>query len=162
MKKLAIFLILLVMAAAGVLLYGLFNADLKVLSKDLQVYSAGQLPEWFQRDRAAVEQDALLGTRISNEQLGDAADYVYRVYTMRVKNSGLVDAEMVELQIAPEGQDVLYYGENGRVDIKAGETRDITCILLTKGHTHDVRNIYITYYLWGNPQEVKFTYDNTK
>lgn len=162
MKKLAIFLILAVLLVAGVILYGLFQARLQVIGKDLQVYSAADVPDWFERDKTAVERSALLGTMIQSGNLGSAQDYVYHVYTLRVKNTGLVDAEMVELQIAPEAQDVLYYGESGKVDIKAGETRDIWCVLLTEGRSHDVRNIYLTYYLWGNPQEVKFTYDNTK
>ena len=61
----------------------------------------------------------------------------------------------------PIGEDVLFYGEGGEVVIEKGQTRDIWCVLLSKGQTHDVRNMYITYYLWGHPYEVKFTYDNT-
>ena len=162
MKKLAIFLIVAVLLVAGVILYGLFQARIQVIGKGLQVLSAADLPDWFEKDRTAVERGALIGTQIKSGPLGNARDYEYRIYTMQVKNPGLVDAEMVEVQIAPEGKDVLYWGETGNVVIKAGETRDIWCVLLTEGKSHDVRNIYITYYLWGNPQEVKFTYDNTK
>lgn len=162
MKKTAIFLILAVLIVSGVILYGLFNANLQVIGKDLQVYGANELPDWFEKDKTAVERNALIGTRIRQGEVGNAEDYQYHVYTLRVQNKGLVDAEMVEVQIAPTAGDVLYYGENGKVDIKAGETRDIFCVLLCDKGSHAVRNIYLTYYLWGHPNEVKFTYDNTK
>lgn len=162
MKKLAIFLILLVMIFAGVILYGLFQSNLQVVSKGLEVYFATDVPQLFDQHKTEVENKGFIGTLIRNEPLGYAEDYVYRRYSLRVKNNGLVDAEMVEIQIAPEDEDVLYYGENGKVDIKAGETKEIWCVLLSKKDTPDVRNFFLTYYLWGNPQEVKFTYDNTK
>ena len=165
MKKLAIFLILTVLVVAGLILYGLFQSRLQVIGKSLTFRSADQDQEWAQRfeaQKADMAINALQGTPIKNGPLGDAGNYVYREYTLMVKNPGLVDAEMVEIQIAPVAGDVLYWGESGKVDIKAGETRNIKCYLLTEGNTHNVRNFYLTYYLWGNPQEVKFTYDDTK
>lgn len=161
MKGFAILMMVVVLAMAGVVGYGLFNTALQVIGKDVQVFSAQSQPAQFEQLKVAVERDALIGTRLKNEVLSDAGKYTYHVYTLRVKNPGLVDAEMVEMQIAPIASDVLYYGETGEVVIKAGETRDIWCVLLTEGQSHDVRNMYITYYLWGHPCEVKFTYDNT-
>lgn len=163
MKKLAIFLILVVLLVAGLILYGLFQSRVQVIGKSLAFHLADQ--EWaqqFEAHKADMEINALQGTPVKNGPLGDAANYVYREYTLRVKNPGLVDAEMVEIQMAPVDGDVLYWGEGGKIDIGAGETRDIKCFLLTEGNTHNVRNFYLTYYLWGNPQEVKFTYDDTK
>ncbi len=161
MKTFAILMIVVVLAAVGVVGYGLFNTTLEVIGKDVQVFSAQSQPAQFEQLKVAVERDALIGTRLKNQPLSGAENYTYHVYTLRVKNPGLVDAQMVEMQIAPLGSDVLYYGETGEVVIEAGQTRDIWCVLLTEGETHDVRNMYITYYLWGHPCEVKFTYDNT-
>ena len=67
---------------------------------------------------------------------------------------------MVELQIAPIESDVLFYCDTKETIIPAGETRDVWCVLLTQGTPHAVRDIYITYYLWGHAQEVRYTYDN--
>ena len=66
------------------------------------------------------------------------------------------------MQISPIAQDVLFYGETEEIVIPPGETRDVWCVLLTEGTPHTVRDIYITYYLWGHPQEVKFTYDDAR
>ena len=161
MKTAAILLIVLVLAAGGVIGYGLFNTSLQVIGKGLQVFPAQERPMEFETLRMAVEQKSLVGTMLQQGNLGPSSDYTYYMYTLRIKNPGLVDAEMVELQIAPISQDVLFYGDLAEITIPAGETRDIWCVLLTKGAPHAVRDIYITYYVWGHPQEVKFTYDNT-
>ncbi len=161
MKTFAILMVVAVFAAVGVVGYGLFNTSLQVIGKDVQVFSAASQPAQFEQLKVAVERNALIGTQIKSGNLGNADEYTYHVYTLRVKNPGLVDAQMVEMQIAPIGEDVLFYGEGGEVVIEKGQTRDIWCVLLSKGQTHDVRNMYITYYLWGHPYEVKFTYDNT-
>ena len=161
MRTVAIVMILLVLAAVAVVGYGLFNTTLQVIAKDLQVFSAAERPAEFEQIRTNVERDALIGTRLKSGALKSAEEYQYRVYTLRVKNNGLVAARMTEMQIAPMLQDVLYYGESGEVVIEPGQTRDIWCVLLTEGNTHNVRDIHITYYLWGNPHEVKFTYDDT-
>jgi hypothetical protein len=132
-----------------------------VIGKGLQVFPAQERPVEFETLRMAVEQKSLVGTVLQPGNLGPSSDYSYYMYTLRIKNPGLVDAEMVELQIAPISQDVLFYGDLAEIIIPAGETRDIWCVLLTRGEPHAVRDIYITYYVWGHPQEVKFTYDNT-
>ena len=67
---------------------------------------------------------------------------------------------MVETQIAPLEGDALFYADPGEKIIKAGETGDVQCVLLAKGRPHPVRDLYVTYYLWGHPQEVKYTYES--
>lgn len=161
MRTFAIIMMVAVLAAVAVVGYGLFNTTLQVIGKDLQVFSAAEKPAEFEQLRTMVERNALIGTHLKSGELGSAENYQYRVYTLRVKNPGLVDARMTEIQIAPLGSDVLYYGEEGEVVIEAGKTRDIWCVLLTEGQTHNVRDFHITYYLWGTPHEVKFTYDDT-
>ncbi len=161
MKGVAIALIVAVFLAAGVIGYGLFNTTVQVIGKGLNTVPAADLQGDFEALRTAVSQGSFQGTVFKSGELGDARNYTQRVYLLRIKNPGLVRAEMVELQIAPIAQDVLFYGETGEIDIAPGETRDVWCVLLTEGETHDVRDIVITYYLWGHAHEVRFTYDNT-
>lgn len=151
----------LVLLTAGVLGYGLFNTSLQVTGKALDVIPASQRAGEFEALKGSVERNSLIGTILKKDPLGSAEEYSYYMYTLRLHNPGLVDAEMVELQIAPMNQDVLFYGETQEIVIPAQGTRDVWCVLLTKGTPHAVRDIYVTYYLWGHPHEVKFTYDNT-
>lgn len=165
MKTTAILLMILVLAVGGILGYGLFNTSIIVTGKSLQTFSALDRPDEFLSLKYAVEQNSLLGTILHSGQLGEAGEYTYHVYTLRLKNPGLVDAEMVEMQVAPLSQDVLFYtptdvyGHTEEIVIPAGETRDIWCVLLTRGTPHAVRDLRITYYLWGHPHEVKYTYE---
>lgn len=162
MKKAALIALAVTVLTAVVLLYALFNTGLLVEGKALQSFPASDREAEFSVLRQEVSQSSLHGTLLRGASLAQSDSYVYRVYTLRLKNPCLVKAEMVEMQIAPIPQDVLFYGQEDEITIAPGETRDVWCVLLTEGDTHDVREIKITYYLWGHPHEVKFTYDNGK
>ena len=162
MKTAAIMLSVLVLVVGGCLGYALFHTDLRVVGKNLEILPASDRAAQFDALKTAVERQSLLGTVLKNTAFGPAENYSYYVYTLRLENKCLVPAEMVELQIAPISADVLFYGETQETVIPAGETRDVWCVLLTEGKPHPVRDIYVTYYLWGHPQEVKVTYDNAR
>ena len=151
----------LVLAVGGALGWGLFHTNLQIEGKGFDRVSAAQRQGEFEALRLAVQNQSLMGTVTRSGPLGPAENYTYYIYTLRLHNAGLVSAEMVEMQIAPIGSDVLFYGDTQEIDIPPGGTRDVWCVLLTEGTPHAVRDIYVTYYLWGHPQEVKFTYDNT-
>ena len=89
----------------------------------------------------------------------DASMYNFYVYTLRLKNRCLVPAEMVEVQVVGKDGDVLSYDDENQVNIAPGASRDVWCVLLTQGTPTAVREIVITYYLWGNPQTVRYTYE---
>ncbi len=162
MKTTAIILLVLVLAAGGVLGYALFNTNLQVVAKGVQTLPARENAGQFEQLRLAAARQSLLGTLLNAGEIGQAEDYSFYIYSLRLKNNGLVPAEMVELQISPITQDVLFYGETEEIIIPPGETRDVWCVLLTRGAPHTVRDIYITYYLWGHAQEVKYTYDDAR
>lgn len=161
MKTAAIVLIVAVLIVGGLLGYGLFNTSLRITGKSLQTFSAVERGTEFESLRVAMDENSLLGTVLNHQSLGAAGEYSYYVYTLRLENPGLIPAEMVEMQIAPLQQDVLFYGPTDEVIIPAGKTRDLWCVLLTKGTPHPVRDLRVTYYLWGHPHEVKYTYDST-
>ena len=163
MKTAAIILLVLALVAGGCLGYALFNTNLHVVGKSLEVLPASQRAAEFDALKTAVQRQSLLGTVLKTGEIGAAEDYSYYIYTLRLENKCLIPAEMVEMQIAPIQNDVLFYCDSGgETVIPAGETRDVWCVLLTEGTPHPVRDIYITYYLWGHPQEVKHTYDNAR
>ena len=162
MKALAIILTVLVLAVGGCICYGLYHTRLEVAGKGLQVMPAQERSAQFEALRDAVSQRTLQGTLLKDEPLGSAPDYSYYIYTLRLRNPCLVSAEMVELQIAPIDGDILFYGDTGETVIPAGQSRDVWCVLLTKGTPSAIREIFITYYLWGHPMEMRFTYDDLR
>ena len=158
MKKLAILLILLTAAVGGAIGYGLFRTNLQVTDKGLQTTPASEKPGEFQALRDAALGQRLLGTVLKKEIGEDPAGYSLYTYTLRLKNNGFVDAEMVEMQISPASGDVLFYGSSSEIVIPAGQSRDVSCVLLTEKEPSPVREIYVTYYLWGHAKQIKFTY----
>lgn len=160
MKKAAIVLMVLVLAVGGVIGYALFQTNLQVLAKGLQRTPAAERRKEFEALKQAAEGQRLMGTVLKKEGIGQAENYSLYTYTLRLKNNCLVDAEMVEMQISPASGDVLFYGSTQEIVIPAGKTKDISCVLLTEGTPRAVREIYVTYYLWGHPKQIKFTFDD--
>ena len=160
MKIAAVVLMALALIVGGALGYALFHTDLRVVGSALQTLPAADRPAEFDALRAAVAGQSLLGTVLRSGEMGPAENYRYYIYQLRLENQCLIPAEMVELQIAPLAEDVLFYGDTQETVIPAGETRDVYCVLLTQGAPHPVRDVFITYYLWGHPQEVKYTFVN--
>ena len=162
MRTAAIILLALVLAVGGVLGWELFHTNLQVTGKALQTLPARDRAPQYDALRTAVARQSLLGTVLKKTEMGPAENYSYYIYTLRLKNNGLVPAEMVEMQVAPIENDVLFYGDTAETVIPPGEEKDVWVVLLTEGTPHSVRDLYVTYYLWGHPQEVKYTYDDAR
>ena len=162
MKPLAIGLLALTVLCGGLLCYGLFNADLRVVAQGMQAVPASDRAAEFEALRQSARQGSLLGTLLQSDDMGPAEDYSFYVYSLRLQNNGLVSAEMVETQLSPAAGDALFYGPREEIIIPPGQSRDVWCVLLTRGAPSPVRDLSITYYLWGHPQEVKYTYDDAK
>lgn len=156
----------LVLVLGGVMVYAAVNTTLSVQVQHCNAVPASELPGEFARWRTALEQHAVQGTVFDEEISGSAEDYSFYVYTVNVYNNGLIDADMLELQVAPADGDVLSYSEaaslgqsvNKPVMVPTRGTAQLKCILLTRAGNHAVRTLYVTYYIWGHPFTVKLTY----
>ena len=68
-----------------------------------------------------------------------------------------VPADMVELQVTPMAGDILQIGSFDNVKLPAGQTVDATATILTGKNMHAIREVCITYYIWGVPFTMKTT-----
>ena len=169
MKYVAIFMVFLVVAAAAFGLYAYTNTRLVVASVDLEAYPAVQQGADFLRWQNAVDNGAVSGTAYTQSIPGTAEDYSYFVYTFRLKNKGLIDAEMVEIQPVPVNGDVLSYSTtdagavNANTVVPAGGECDVWNVLITSKQNQEsylvTRSFYITYYIWGIPMTVTAVYN---
>ncbi len=165
MRRAALTAVVLVLAALFVLVYGVINTRLDVKPMGAQVYSAGDQPQEFERLRRAIDTKSLIGTAFQQTLDGEAGDYSLVVYTVQLKNNGLLPADIAEVVLAPADSDVLCYMEGTTkgsipdIRVKPGETVSLRCVLLTRGHptATPVRNLYVSYYIWGNPIQIKVT-----
>lgn len=155
----------LVAVMLAVVVYGVMGTQLDAQPLNPQVIPAQDQPQEFERLRRAMDTRSLLGTAFVHRLEGDAEDHALVVYTVRLKNNGLLPAEMAELVVAPREQDVLCYMEGtvqGRlpnITVAPGQTVNLRCVLLTRSQprVNTVRNLFVSYYIWGNPFQLKVT-----
>ena len=166
MKKIAIFLAIIALAMSGLTLYGISQASLQVQAEDVLVVPADTQPAEFERLMALMDIDAVRGTVFDKKVTGNAADYSILRYTLKVKNGGLVGAKMLETMVLPVSGDVLCYSQqdaqgrdvNEAVHLAPGQETRLYCYLLTRRGMHAVRELHLSYYIWGHPFLVKVTY----
>lgn len=84
--------------------------------------------------------------------------YQFYTYTVRLRNFSMLTCDMVELQVTPREGDVLQMGNEQSKALSAGATGDISATVLTSVESLPVRELIITYYVWGIPFTVKTTY----
>lgn len=159
MKKVAIVsVMLLIVCLAGIgVLYA--TAEMTVESVGVIAVEAATQPELFAYLRQEVESDSVLGTAFTHQPwLDEAENYQFYTYTIRLKNNCFVTADMIEVQVTPMDGDVLQIGDFTVKQLSARSTGDLQVTILTAVGMHPVRELNITYYIWGMPFTLKTTY----
>lgn len=144
----ASFSLLLVM----VLLVGYLFLTAEVQVVDIQVKGtpASEDAQAFERLKQSVLDETFQGTLFQKPlEWKDADEYVYLTYTIRLRNSCLVPIDMVEAQVVPQSSDILQLAnlEVRSLDLKS--EGDLSVTILAPKDTHSVREMIVTYYLWG-------------
>ncbi len=166
MKTAAFVLAVLVLIAGALLVYQLVNTRLQVTPVSAQVIPCKDQEPEFRRVQEAVGNRALIGTALQQDVPGSALDYSFIIYTLRVENRGFLPALMTEVQVSPLSADMLFYTDGSaqgvlpNITVPAGGSQSLRCILLTQSveGMHAVRELFVTYYIWGHAFTVKVTY----
>ncbi len=166
MKKIAVVLALIALITLGATLWGISNASLQVEAEDVLVVPADSQAAEFERLVGLMGHDAVRGTVFDKNITGNPADYTILRYTLRVRNNGFLPAKVLEAQVLPVAGDVLYYSQqdaqgqdvNEPLNLAPGQETRLHGYLLTKRGMHAVRELHVTYYIWGHPFLVKVTY----
>ena len=158
MRAAAIILLVLCLAAAGLTGYLYFNANVIVTEVSCVAADAADQAEMFAQLKAAAGNGTFTGTPFDTEEIGSAEDYLFYTYTVRVNNGSFVDAEVAEIQVTPMSGDVLQTGESAPRKIPARSEGTIQTTILTRKGSHNVREMTVTWYLWGLPFSAKAAY----
>ena len=166
MKLAAIILLVLALLIGGASIWGFSNTRLDMEVEDVQVLDAAQQQAEFDRLSGLLMNNAVRGIVYNADFTGNSGDYVILQYTIRVRNRGLVKAEMLEAQVVPANGDVLCYSQqeamgqdvNASIEVAPGQELLFRCYLLTRKDLHAVRELHVSYYIWGNPFIIKLTY----
>ena len=132
----------------------------------MQVVAGEDQPQEFERLEKALANRSLIGTAFAAELPGGPGEYRFVIYTLKVSNNGLLPAKMVSLEVSPAAGDAASYTDfsaQGRVpDVTIPPCGSATLrrVLLTRWDTRQttVRDLFISYHIWGNPFTVKVTY----
>lgn len=157
LKYVAIFLLILVVAGMAGMGWVYMNAQVSVVATGVMAFEASSQPELFEQLAQQAENNAITGTIFSAEPLGDISQYQFYSYTIRLRNDCFIDAESVEVQVTPMSGDVMQLGDFSTKVLDARTTGDIYATILTDVNMHGVREVNITYYLWGIPFTLRTT-----
>ncbi len=158
MKYVAWFMVvLLVLAVAGV---GYLYATAQVVAEALgaQAHEAQSQQPTFDDLKRRLENGTVMGTVFADGPLEDASEYAFVTYTVRLRNDSLISADMVEVQIVPTEKDVLQMGNTAVRSLAPRTKGDITATVLTRRDSDSMREIIVTYYIWGKAFSIKEVY----
>lgn len=130
--------------------YLFMTAEVQVVSVSAHGTSAGVNPERFEQLKSAVIDGTFQGTLYQKPlEWKNADEYVYLTYTIRLRNNCLVPIDMVEAQVIPLSSDILQIGDFQVRSLGLKKEGDLTVQILAPKDTHSVRELIVTYYLWG-------------
>lgn len=158
MKTVAILLVLTVLVAGTAIGYLYMSSNVTIDHVNVVAVDGADQTELFENLKGQIRENRLIGTPFQTADLGEADEYVFYRYTVTLKNDTAVKAEAAELQITPLEGDVLQMGDTEEHVIRAGTTGEITGVLLTGKDSKNVRELTVSFYIWGLPFTLKTTY----
>lgn len=158
MKYFAILTVLILIVTLVGVGYMYMNANIYVEAVGVIATDAQSQQALFEELQTQLRLGAVVGTPYTAAlELAGPEDYQFLTYTVRLRNNCSVPADMVELQITPMAGDILQVGSSQDVKLPAGQTVDATATILTGVNMHAIREVTITYYIWGVPFTMKTT-----
>lgn len=159
MKKFAIFLIFVIFAAMIGIGYVYFIASVDIVSYGCMAVEASTQEELFGQLKSGLKDGTFSGILYQTDpELTSSGDYVFYTYTVRLRNNTFLTADMVEMQVTMKEGDVLQIGDNTPKALRSRQTGDIQATILTDRSTNNVRELTITYYMWGMPFSSRTVY----
>lgn len=162
MKYVAWILILILVAGIVGVGYVYATAQVVVVATGVSGVAASEHEALFNDYKRRLENGTVHGTVYQPYLEGEAEDYMFLTYTVRLQNNCFIDADMVEMQVVPwEGLDVLQIGEERPKKLTPRTTGDLSSTVLSKKGNNTVRQVVVTFYMWGMPFTVKETIGGT-
>ena len=158
MKYFAILSVLVLIVTLVGVGYLYMNANIVVEATGVVATDAPSQEALFNDLKTQVRLGAVVGTPyVGQVELSGPENYQFYTYTVRLRNNCTVPADMIELQITPMSGDILQIGSFTDVKLPAGQSADVSATILTDKNMHPIRELSITYYIWGVPFSMKTT-----
>ena len=157
MKAAAILMLVVCLAALCGVGYLYMSASITVTPVETIATDAVSQSEYYRTLREQVENEAFVGTLFTPTYPDAPEKDVFYTYTVQIANRSFLPAEVVELQIAPVTGDILQIGDPEEHTLVPGHTIRLSTTLLTEKQLHNVRELTVTYYIWGLPFSARLT-----
>ena len=158
MKIVAWVSVLILLLTLSGLIYLYHNTDVIISAVSLTVRSAQERAELFDNCKRLLSDGAFPGTVFSEESLTHPEDYAFHTYTLTLQNNCFIDAEMVEIQLTPAQGDILQLNDYEPLTLQKRSIKNAGASILTASGNHAVRELTVTYYIWGIPFRVSMLY----
>lgn len=157
MKYAAIFLVILLLGAIGGVSYLYMTSEVIIQGITVTAIEASAQQDTFDRIVSQAQGGRLIGTLFSSEPMADSSNYQFLVYTVHLRNNTALTADTIEVQVTPMAGDVLQLGDYSQKYLPAHTSGELTATILADVSMHPVREVTVTYYIWGMPFRVKGT-----
>ena len=150
MRVLAIAVLIVTIAGAGAVLYGINTLAPVVEQTSMLVTPAEQAQEIFDQAVAQVRDGTFTG-RVFGDAAGlDAQDCAFLTVTVRLANRGFFPAEWIALQVQPAEGDVLQLDNVQANVLASGHQGDVSATLLCTGSVENTQRAFtVSCYVFG-------------
>lgn len=167
MKVLAIAVLLVTLAGACVVLYGMNTLVPQAEQMTVSRISASEAPEAFEALRVQLEEGTFSGRLYGETESLNAENCWFETCTVRLHNRGFFPAEWISLDVVPVsstdggGEDVLQVADPGAYVLIAGSRGDLSAtVLTTLPQGVQPRQVRVTCYVLG--REITFEVTQTE
>ena len=157
MKPLAIFLVLLVIAAMAGVGWLWYSSNMTAVCTDCVATDPVTQADAFSQIKTSLENETFVGTKYSSAPLTGPEDYLFYTWTLHLENNTFLTADTIEIQVTPMSGDVLLIGDTAEHTLFRKASADLSATILTARSMHSVREAVVTWYVWGLPFSTRVT-----
>ena len=157
MKAAAIIVIVLCLAAVGGLGWLYLSSNISVSFVSCIATDAVTQADYFNQLKKQAAENTFTGTLFSPDFPESPETCQFYTFTVRMENRAFIPAEVIELQVTPMNGDVLQIGDPEARRLASGRSAEFSATILTSKDMHNVRELTVTYYVWGLPLTAKLT-----
>ena len=157
MKALAIFLVILVIAAVAGVGYLYISSNMEVTFASVTAVDPVTQTDAFNQLKTSLSNGTFIGTQYDTDPLSAPENYIWYTWTVHLDNKSFLPADVVEIQITPMTGDVLRYGDTAEHAVAPRGEGEISATMLTARSMHSVREAVVTWYVWGLPFSTRLT-----
>ena len=156
LKYTAIALSALLLVMLGLVGYLFLTAEVQVVEVSAKGVSSASDLAGFEALRDSIQNDTFYGTLYQKpHEWKDASEYVLLTYKLRLRNNCLVPIDMIEVQVVPQSTDIAQLPSLTVKSLDMKSEGEYEVQILTARESHSVRELLVSFYLWGVSGNVK-------